>query len=202
MLRKTILLISMLATSLLSQTPSGTYKIWADSLKVDSAGTFIDVTERSHTTYGKYLHSSAKDTIDAVIGRSPGFTLDVNSKAVISSAFLSDSLVAADTTALKLRKGASDGAMIYLAGLSATNANGGGWFIYGDSAYVENGIVAYDASTNGKQWIREEYLSAGNGKINMLWAGGRPNIDFDNTDIFNKAQAVGRDILNCAVCEA
>ena len=151
MLRRTILLISMLVTSLLSQTPSGTYKIWADSLKVDSAGTFIDVTERSHTTYGKYLHSSAKDTIDAVIGRSPGFTLDTNNKAVISQSFLSDSLVAADTTALKLRKGASDGAVVYLAqsGIS-------GIFIYGDSTYSEGG-VQFDAPVNGKAWIRQEF---------------------------------------------
>ena len=81
MLWKAILLISMLTTSLFSQTPSGTYKIWVDSLRVDSSGTFIDVTERLHTTYGKYLHSSAKDTIRAIVSDSlnpDGVTIGVN----------------------------------------------------------------------------------------------------------------------------
>jgi len=88
--------------------------------------------------------------------------------------------VAADTTELK-QKTASDGRYVYLKQLSASNPNGGGWFVLADSSYPE-GIIAFDTPTVGKQWVRVDYLK--NKYINIQWAGA------DNDSTTNDAPAL------------
>jgi len=67
-----------------------------------------------------------------------------------------DKMMAADTTALK-NIIANDGDFVYLKQLSPTNPNGGGWFVLVDSTYPE-GVIAFDAPTAGKQWVRSEVI--------------------------------------------
>jgi len=101
---------------------------------------------------------------------------------------VSDSLgwqIAADTTELK-QKTASDGRYIYLKQLSASNPNGGGWFVWTDSAYIE-GVIAFDPPIAGKQWVRVDYLK--DKRVNLKWAGGLGNSLTDNSSAFNKIKS-------------
>jgi hypothetical protein len=72
--------------------------------------------------------------------------------------------VVSDTTALKL----SNSRSAYLIGLTTSNLNGSGFFNKRDSIYSE-GIIAFNHSEQGKQFIRIDYLS--NKEINVLWSG-------------------------------
>jgi len=86
---------------------------------------------------------------------------------------VSDSLgwqIAADTTELKT-KTASDGRYVYLKQLSATNPNGGGWFILKSGSYTPDGINIFSIGGD-KYFIRLNYLANDNTTIkysNYKW---------------------------------
>lgn len=84
-----------------------------------------------------------------------------------------------DTTYLKAMSADSVGDRVFLQGLSQKNPLGGGVFVYWDSTdsqgFLENGGAAFNCSTQGKQWIREEVL---NGDwVNPRWWGARSYTD-------------------------
>ena len=86
----------------------------------------------------------------------------------IKSSYLQAFYNVADTTTLKTLSGFGDGALRYLKRLG-TDTIGGGWFMYYDSTYKE-GMVAFDAGTVGKQWIRTEWIERKN-VVNVDWCG-------------------------------
>jgi len=113
---------------------------------------------------------------------------------------VSDSLnwqIAADTTQLKT-KSASDGRYVYLKQLSATNPNGGGWFVLADSIYQEGG-VAFNSSTTGKQWVRVDYRDDPS-TVYLDWFGATPDSSADATVQiqsaldYNAKNVIGRGI--------
>jgi hypothetical protein len=71
-----------------------------------------------------------------------------------------------------------EGRVAYLKQLSSTNTNGGGWFVAADSAYRENGTIAYSHPTAAKQWVRTDYLQ--NKIINVYWTGARGDSTTDD----------------------
>lgn len=110
-----------------SAIPTGTY-----TLKYLSGGSYYSIAGHVNVRYD----ASALD-------------FSVISKGVIS---------VEDTTVLKLRSANGDTArVVHLKQLSSSNTNGGGMFVYSDSAYPE-GSIAFESSTQGKQWVDADAL--------------------------------------------
>lgn len=78
-----------------------------------------------------------------------------------------DSLhIVEDTTSLKVYPGKGE---VLLRQLSSSNTNGGGMFVYADSAYLE-GALAFDSPVAGKQWVRVE-IHKGSKVYYPAWMG-------------------------------
>jgi len=108
---------------------------------------------------------------------------------------VSDSLkwqIATDTTDLKT-KTASDGRYVYLKQLSASNPNGGGWFVLKDSLnFVSSGAYkvsdrgyVFPSASAGLIWVRLEFLD-GNIKRPEWW-GAVPQDTINDTKAIQAA---------------
>ena len=96
----------------------------------------------------------------------------------------------ADTTSMKSFAKAGEGAIAYLEKFSSVSqAATGGFFQLIDSAYVENGVIAFSCPEQGLQWVRQAYLD--DGRINVLWAGAIGDSIHNSTMAFRRVcQAV------------
>ena len=91
-----------------------------------------------------------------------------------------------DTVQLKLTYARTVGALVYLKRLSATNPNGGGWFVDTLSTDMINGGTVFSSPTSGHRWMRQEY-AANNNEVRIEWFGGRADSSTDNRPAVYKA---------------
>ena len=149
-------------------------------------GYYYTIDNRCYIGMGGYLKPvtdqptgiNNPDNVTTITNASGYIAVDTNNVASTHR------YVADDTTDIKVLN-LREGEFVYLKQLSNTNPNGGGWFVVADSAYLENGGIAFDHPISGKQYVRVSYLNEGIANVKFFGAIGDGS--HDDTDNLLKA---------------
>jgi hypothetical protein len=144
-----------------AQTPGTNRKAWNDSLKIKSkAGTsYVDITDLLNTFKNEVDSVTTDgDTLKfwqagSVVGKASTEDLDdlTASNGVVYSGRNFSQKIVKDVATLEATTADSNGTSLYL-------VDPPGYHTQIDSAYPEEGGIAYNNATAGKQWVLADYL--------------------------------------------
>lgn len=160
-MRKLIFLFAFISTFIFGQTPDGSRKAWADTLKISRNNQFVDI-----------MTVISDSTVSA-----DGVTIANSGGTFIQKVF-------ADTTALKAAVGAQ-GNVVVLKQISGSNTNGGGLFVWKTTGTADGGSTF---AGSGGYWVRLEKI-LDDTRHRPQWWGTVNTSTLDN--IFNNVLSSG-----------